>query len=286
MVWIRRPSFAGSWYPKKESEVRQEIAQMLKVAFPCPEDGKEPVGCIVPHAGWYYSGRLALSTLKCLSAGKRPDTVVLFGHHLAERYPNIIMPKGIWQTPLGDLEIDSELGESLLKEFSFEVESEYSHSPENTVELQLPFIRYLFGGVKILPIGIAPKEENLTIAKRLVELTKEMNREVKVVGSTDLTHYGSNYGFMPAGRGEKAVKWVKEENDKRIVELFLKMDPKAVMGEAKERHNACCPGAAASAIEASLRLGGNTAKVIGYYTSYDVLANESFVGYVGVVYYR
>lgn len=286
MGWVRRPNFAGSWYPRREAEVKDEINQMLQKAFHCPDSAGEPIGCIVPHAGWYYSGRLALSALKCLSSGKRPDTLVLFGHHLAERYPNVIMPRGVWQTPLGDLPIDEELGDRLVKEFRFEIESENSYHPDNTIEIQLPFIRYLFGDVKILPLGVAPTKGNLAIARRIVELSSELKRSIKVVGSTDLTHYGSNYGFMPAGTGPKAVKWVKEENDKRIVDLFLRMAPEEVISEAKERHNACCPGAAASAIEAALRLGANSAKLIGYHTSYDVLANESFVGYVGVVYFK
>lgn len=286
MGWVRRPNFAGSWYPRREAEVKDEIDLMLQRAFPCPDSAGEPVGCIVPHAGWYYSGKLALSTLKCLSLGKKPDTLILFGHHLAERYPNVIMPKGVWQTPLGDLPVDEELGERLSKEFRFEIESENSYHPDNTIEIQLPFIRYLFGEVKILPIGIAPTRNNLSIARRIVELSTELKRSIKVVGSTDLTHYGSNYGFMPAGSGPKAVKWVKEENDKRIVDLFLRMAPEEILLEAKERQNACCPGAAASAIESALQLGANTSKLIGYHTSYDVLANESFVGYVGVVYLK
>lgn len=286
MGWVRRPNFAGSWYPRREEEVKGEINQMLKKAFPCPEGEGEPIACIVPHAGWYYSGRLALSTLRCLSLGQEPDTIILFGHHLPERYPNVIMPSGRWQTPLGELEIDSELGQRITKEFGFQIETENSYSPDNTIELQLPFIKYLFGNTKILPMGIAPQTKNLLIARRLVEIAKGLNRKIKVVGSTDLTHYGPNYGFLPKGMGEQAVKWVKEENDKRIIDLFLKMNPEGVLEEAKERHNACCPGAVASAIEAALNLGARSSKVIGYHTSYDVLANESFVGYVGVIYYK
>jgi AmmeMemoRadiSam system protein B len=285
MGWVRKADFAGSWYPRGEREVREEIEGMLRRGFPCPQDMKEPIGGIVPHAGWYYSGRLAASTIRCLSEGKRPDTVVIFGHHLAERYPNIIMPKGAWHTPLGEIPVDSEMGERLIQEFRFQIESEKGYHPDNTIELQLPLIKYFFKDSMILPIGLPPEEGSLKIAERIVAISQELKRSIRVLGSTDLTHYGYNYGFLPAGAGEKAVRWVKEENDKRIVELMVKMDPRAVMREAKERHNACCPGAAASAIEASLQLGAKKAIAIGYYTSYDVLANDSFVGYVGIVFY-
>jgi len=286
MGWVRRADFAGSWYPSKEEDVRSEIQQMLKRGFECPTDMSEPIGGIVPHAGWYYSGRLAANTIKCLSQGKKPDTLVIFGHHMAERYPNIIMPEGSWLTPLGELLIDSELAGALIREFSFQTESQRSYEPDNTIELQLPFVKYFFPEVKILPIGLPPQENSLRIAGRIVEIAQGLKRRLKVLGSTDLTHYGPNYGFMPVGMGEKAVKWIKEENDKRIVELILKLEPRAVMEEAKARHNACCPGAVAAAIEAAKGLGAKKASKIGYHTSYDVLANDSFVGYVGVLFYQ
>jgi hypothetical protein len=104
------------------------------------------------------------------------------------------------------------------------------------------------------------------------------------LGSTDLTHYGHNYGYAPKGVGRAAVDWVKEENDKRLVDRILRMDAEDVIRESLSNHNACCSGAVAAAIAAAKKLGAREAQKLFYATSYDVRPDNSFVGYVGVVF--
>jgi hypothetical protein len=106
------------------------------------------------------------------------------------------------------------------------------------------------------------------------------------VGSTDLTHYGYNYGFLPKGTGEQALEWVKTVNDRRVVGLMVEMDDEQVINEALNNANACCSGAAAAAIAAARELGARKGKIIKYATSYDVHPDSSFVGYVGIVFSR
>jgi AmmeMemoRadiSam system protein B len=110
-----------------------------------------------------------------------------------------------------------------------------------------------------------------------------MGRKTVVLGSTDLTHYGYNYAFTPKGSGPEAVQWVKNENDKRIVDLMVRMDEEGVISDAAKNHNACCAGAAASAIVAAKVLGARSAEALIYSTSYDVRPDSSFVGYAGIV---
>ena len=105
-----------------------------------------------------------------------------------------------------------------------------------------------------------------------------------MLGSTDLTHYGHNYGYTPKGAGRHAVEWVKNVSDKRIVDLMLRMDGKEVIQEALSGHNACCSGAAAAAIVAAGVLGANKAELMIYSTSYDIRPDTSFVGYAGIVF--
>ena len=104
------------------------------------------------------------------------------------------------------------------------------------------------------------------------------------LGSTDLTHYGYNYGYTPKGVGEDAVAWVKSVNDKRVVDLMVKMDSKGIIDEALENHNACCSGAAGAAVAAVRELGCKRGEKITYSTSYDIRPDSSFVGYVGIVF--
>ena len=111
-----------------------------------------------------------------------------------------------------------------------------------------------------------------------------MGKKIVVVGTTDLTHYGSNYGFMPKGTGPDAVDWVKRRNDKRFVDALLAMDPERVIEEGLSNQNACCAGAAATALSAAKHLGALEAETVAYSTSYDKSPGDSFVGYVGVVF--
>lgn len=281
---LRRADFAGRWYPGQASECRRAIEEFVQAALPCPSTGREKVGGIVPHAGWIYSGRIACSVIKCLSHESEPDTIVIFGRHLHPGSSNYIMKEGSWATPLGDLEIDSELGESLVSEFSFTLETPSRYEQDNTVELQLPFIKYFFNDVKILPIGVPPSITSIKIGERIAEISESLDRKILILGSTDLTHYGYNYGFTPKGVGEEAVEWVRNENDKKVVDLMLQMDPEGVIHESMKNLNACCSGAVATAIAAAKTKGARKGEKLIHFTSYDVRPDDSFVGYVGVVF--
>jgi len=283
MKEVRRADFAGSWYPGDESECRRTIESFSESSRPCPSHG-DAVGGIVPHAGWVYSGRIACNVIKCLKHHSEPDTCIIFGRHSHPGSGNFILARGNWATPLGDLEIDSELAAKLMEEFTFTVETCLRYEPDNTVELQLPFIKHFFPNTMILPIGVPPETTSLEMAARAAQISSHMGRKTVVLGSTDLTHYGYNYGYMPKGAGENAVEWVKNTNDKRVVDLMLEMDGEGVIQEARKSHSACCCGAAGAAIAAGKQLGAKRAEKIIYSTSYDIRPDSSFVGYVGVVF--
>ena len=122
------------------------------------------------------------------------------------------------------------------------------------------------------------------VSQRQHPVATEMGMSVKVLGSTDLTHYGPNYGFMPQGKGEKAAQWVREENDRKVIDAMIAMDPERVLHEAASRFNACCSGAVASTIAAARQLGAVEGHTVSYTTSYDKSPGDSLVGYVGVVF--
>ncbi len=278
----RNADFAGSWYPGRDSDCRRAIEEFSRSSVPCPSG--VPVGGIVPHAGWVFSGKIACNVIRCLSEQSSPDTLVLFGRHLHPSSKSYIMTEGSWATPLGDLEIDAEVGKKLQAEFPFVVETPTRYDQDNTLELQLPFIKYYFPETKILPLGVPPAMGSLRIGERAVEISRELGRKTLVLGSTDLTHYGHNYGYAPKGVGKAAVDWVKNENDKRLVDRILRMDAEEVIRESLTNHNACCSGAVATAIVAAKKLGARQAQKLFYATSYDVRPDNSFVGYVGVVF--
>lgn len=281
---VRKSDFAGSWYPGTASDCREIIEEFEKDRVPYLLAEGAGLGGIVPHAGWFYSGRIACNVLSCLRDAVQPDTVIVFGRHLHSGSDNYIMKEGKWETPLGELEIDREFGEALVSEFPFRVETSSDYEPDNTIEVQLPLIKYFFPEAKILPLGVPPVADSLKIGERVAELAQARAIKTLIVGSTDLTHYGYNYGFTPKGIGKDAVEWVKTRNDKAVVDLMLQMDAGEVIRESLKNGNACCSGAAATAIAGVKKMGAKHAHKLIYTTSYDIRPDSSFVGYVGIVF--
>ena len=280
----RKAMFAGSWYPDSADGCEREIVSFLKKAKGPAADDKRLVGGIVPHAGWYFSGSIACNVIHRLKQEPLPDVIVIFGMHLHPASPRYIMTEGAWETPFGDLPIAAELARELGKRFKFKIETADHFNRDNTIELQLPFIRYFFENAAIVPMGVPPAKESLEVARAVVEIAAGLDLKLKILGSTDLTHYGLNYGFSPKGVGASAVNWVRDENDKRILAAMTAMDPERVIREALESQNACCAGAAGAAIAAAKQLGAQAAETIAYATSYDKSPGDSFVGYAGVVF--
>ena len=281
---LRRAVFSGSWYPSSPAECKREINGFIKEGQQLDLPSGEWVGGIVPHAGWYFSGSIACNVINSLRSDDPPDVLVVFGMHLHPNDPCVMMADGAWETPFGELRVETQLAGELARQFSFSLESFNNFAQDNTIELQLPFIKYFFKDARIVAMGVPPAKSSLAIGRAVTEIAKRLDLNIKVIGSTDLTHYGPNYGFVSEGAGPKAVDWVRRQNDRRIIDLMLDMDAEKVIKEALASQNACCAGAAATAIQAAKHLGADRAKSIAYATSYDKNPADSFVGYVGIVF--
>lgn len=281
---LRRAVFAGSWYPSSAAECEKEIEGFLAEGQKIDLPAAKRVGGIVPHAGWFFSGSIACNVISSLKSDDPPDVFVVFGMHLHPESPCVMMAEGAWETPFGEIRVAGQLARELTKQFAFALESPDSFNQDNTIELQLPFIKYFFNEVKVVAMGVPPARSSLEIGRAVVDIADRLNLRVKVIGSTDLTHYGRNYGFVSKGTGSRAVDWVRHQNDRRIIDLMLDMDAEKVINEALASHNACCAGAAATAIETAKHLGADRGEAIAYATSYDKNPGDSFVGYVGIVF--
>ena len=289
MKKIRKASFSGSWYPASASACEKEIQAFLTESSFEAVPKADYIGGIVPHAGWYFSGSLACHVISALSdpesQQKQPDVIVVFGMHMHPHSTPCIMTEGAWETPFGNIEIDSELAGSLANKISFNIETANHFTPDNTIELQLPFIKYFFNSSRLIPIGVPPDNKAMEIARSLAKMTQQSGVTMKVVGSTDLTHYGSNYGFAPAGTGKEAVDWARDHNDQKAIDRMLKMDPEGLITEGLANQNACCSGAAAAAITTATSLGATKSNYIGYSSSYEKHPGDSFVGYTGILFH-
>jgi len=284
---VRKATFAGSWYPSRAAECESQINDFLKETWfqSVPKGGF--IGGIVPHAGWYFSGSLAchvISALRNPDDQPAPDIVVVFGMHMHPNSTPCIMTEGAWETPFGDIEIERDVSRKLAEKFSFTIETPTHFTPDNTIELQLPFIKHFFHDARLIPMGVPPSKITIDIAQSLIGIANQSGLRVKVVGSTDLTHYGPNYGFTPAGMGDDAVDWARDQNDKKAVDLMLALNPEGIISEGLTSQNACCSGAAAAAITTSKALGAKQSHYVGYSSSHDKSPGDSFVGYAGIAF--
>lgn len=278
----KQTAFAGSWYPASEKECESAIRQFLS-------DGKGPattdfLAGIVPHAGWLFSGSIACRVIAGLAGPNDIDTIVLFGAHMHPNSQPFIMIEGRIETPLGEMEVDRELASELSGRIPMETLTPSRFPDENTLELQFPFIRYFFPRAQIVVAGVAPSDTAVAIGTTAVASAAKLNRKIRVIGSTDMTHYGPNFGFTPAGTGAKAVEWVANDNDSQAVASMTAMDDAAIISQGLTRHNMCCPGAAAATVAAAGKMGAARGICLDYATSYEKSRGDSFVGYAGILF--
>ena len=281
---IRKAAFAGSWYPHQAKACDKEIEQFLSRAAESEAMAQEWLAGIVPHAGWYYSGAIACQVIHHLKTAEPIDLVVIFGMHLHPGSANYMMTRGAWETPFGPLPVAEDLAGALEEQFDFQVETPVRFVQDNTIELQLPFVKRLLDPTAILAIGVPPADRSLDIGRAAVDWARANNQRFKIIGSTDLTHYGPNYGFSPKGGGRQAMEWVRNQNDREVIDAMLDIDPAKVISLGLQHQNACCSGAAATAIAAAKHAGAVRSHTIAYGTSYDKSPGESFVGYAGIVF--
>ncbi len=242
---IRERALPPGWYPGSAGETREAIERFLRdIGGPPPEGKMTGIAGIAPHAGWEFSGRCALAVL--LRLRQPVDTVVVVGGHLGPSSGLLAASEAGYETPLGTIEADLPLLEKIGSYCGTPLRED--RHPDNTVEVQLPFIKYLFPQSRSLYLRSAPSSDAVELGRAIKEAADELGRKVVVLGSTDLTHYGSNYGFSPAGRGEKAVAWVKEVNDRGFVNNLLAMDAEGALRHAGANQSACSAGGAAAAV--------------------------------------
>ena len=270
------------WYPFDGKDCRREIESYVEGWSPPRSVPEQGAGGIVPHAGWYFSGKLASRVLHSLKSDRQIDVVVLYGGHMGpEDLPRVVSEETC-ETPLGDIEIHQDFLRTLMKKV--EVKRESPSSGDNTIEIQLAMIKYFFPEAKLLAIRPPFSPKAIELGREIARIAADEGLSILAIGSTDLTHYGPNYGFLTKGTGPASVDWVKNVNDKGFIDRALKMDAEGLLEHALKNDSACSAGAAASTIATCEALGAGKGVLLDYYTSYDIMPDDSFVGYAGIVY--
>ncbi len=275
----RRRVLPSGWYPASARECLAEIEHFLR-DFDPPEG--RWIGGVAPHAGWYFSGRAAARVFKALAGSGNIDRVVVYGGHLHGSQKPLVYCEDAWESPFGPIPMDSELARGIVS--SGEATPSPDGFDDNTVEVLLPFVRHMFPDALLLAVHSPAWMGAVALGQTVQSMLAESHLTAVYVGSADLTHYGPNYRFSPHGAGTSAVTWVKEENDRSVIDMALAMDAEGVIEDARSRKNTCSPGPIASVIASASRHGVKSGKLLEYYTSYDVMPNSSFVGYAAIIY--
>jgi AmmeMemoRadiSam system protein B len=288
----RRAVRAGTFYPAGADSCESLIEECVSSATADAAGSGTLIGGLVPHAGWVYSGPTAASTF--LAVGEpSPRAFVIFGAvHVGGVRKPAVATSGAWETPLGDVPVDEELARGLMDACpELLVSDDRSHATEHSIEVQVPFIRHLFEGAGIVPIAMPPTSESVVFGEAVGRFLADVEGRVVVIGSTDLTHYGSTfYGFAPKGTGFEAHQWAKEQNDRSFLDRVLAFDGTGALEDARSKRNACGAGAAAATVAAAKEMGAGRACLLSHVTSFEVRAEgtepRDFVGYAAVAFLR
>ncbi len=266
---IRLATVAGQFYPASKNSLKKQIEGFIKKTAP----KQDVIACLLPHAGYTYSGRVAVETVSNINI---KDRIVLLGpNHTGYGANFSIMSKGSWQTPLGEISIDSKLANQILNTSEYLKDDSLAHLHEHSIEVELPILQYFKEDFKIVPISILSgeisklKEIGLAIACAIQKAN--LKNSVMLAASSDMTHYES----------EKAAR----EKDKAAIDAILELNEDKLMEKIRELNITMCGYAPViTMITAAKALGAKNAKLIKYQTSGDVTGDKnSVVGYAGIV---
>ncbi len=276
---VRKPKYAGSFYPASSQEIITFIDKSL------PRDrGLDMMGCVLPHAGWVFSGHTALKTLGALGEPDKIRRCVIFGavHHYGVSLP-VISSSEAWETPLGIVNLDRRAYEEMAGSGMVEISQE-KHRDEHSIEVLVPFVQYLMPGAEIFPVLIPFYiQQDLSLYVRLFSILK--GEDTLFVASSDLTHYGINYGDNSMGSGKEAVNSVRK-NDMLFADLVKDGDPEEIIPYAIEHRSAC--GAGGIALLKGIA-GDACTQIVDYSNSCEIYPQggcSSFVTYCGMAFVR
>ena len=269
---IRQPAVAGRFYPDDPRELRHEVEEFTGTGKASgSHSGRiRALGCVVPHAGYVYSGGVAGAVYGALELPTR--YIILCPNHTGRGEALAIMSRGAWRTPLGDALIDEKLAADLKARFALMSEDDTAHRSEHALEVQLPFLQVLRPDFRFVPItvGTGRFEVLSALGESMASVAQESRDQVLVIASSDMNHYEGD-----------SVTRVK---DRRAIEQILALDPRGLYDVVRQGSISMCGyGPTVAMLAAALKLGATKAQLIRYATSGDVSGDRDMVvGYAGI----
>jgi AmmeMemoRadiSam system protein B len=275
---MRRPAVAGSWYAGSEAGLRRQIEDcfrhplgpgMLPTGTKATE--RHILGLVSPHAGYIYSGHVACHGFLEIASEPKPQIVVVLGpNHSGMGAAVALSSEDRWQTPLGEVELDSGVGEAIVSASRWAEWDDLAHVREHSVELQLPFLQYIYdAGFRVVLISML--RQSLEVSQDLGSAiaTALKGKDGLVIASTDFTHYETR-----ASAGKK---------DHLAIEAIVNLDPKRLAQVVADHDISMCgPGPVMTMLTACKELGATKARLLRYATSGDITGDPQVVGYASL----
>ena len=267
---LRQPAVAGRFYPADPAVLQADLNTYLSP----PQPRIQAIACMVPHAGYIYSGQVAGAVFSRIEIPDR--CIVLCPNHTGRGHPLALMDEGEWKTPLGNVTIDSELAALLLDAFPALVADSVAHQSEHAIEVELPFLQVLRPEMRFVPITVGTSRLMLleglgnSIAN-VIENGTPSRRGILIIASSDMNHYEDD-----------ATTRVK---DRRAIDKILALDPQGLHETVLDESISMCGfGPAVAMLTAAKRLGAMHADLVQYATSAEVSGDyDTVVGYAGIV---
>lgn len=268
---IRKPCVSGQFYPA----VGEELIKMIASFVDRPVQKQDVIGCILPHAGYIYSGRVAAQTLASVNI---KDTIVLLGpNHTSKGAIFSISSRGYWQTPLGNVEVNSDLASLFLSKSKYLKDDCLAHLEEHSLEVQLPLLQYFRKDFKIVPIAIQTDDLSKlkSFAEELASVIVEngFQDSMMFIASSDMTHY--------------EPQKLAEKNDALAVSEIIALNEDKLQEVVKQFSISMCGFAPiAVLIKVAKLLGAKEGRLVKYQTSGEASGDTtSVVGYAGITIY-
>ena len=267
---LRLPAVAGQFYPSNPHELSNLVRQCLYQESQAPKERVK--GCLVPHAGYIYSGKVAGAVFARIEI---PQKVIVLGvRHFPRGENAAILSDGAWRTPLGDLPIDSQLAQACKAECPILKEDSVAHAQEHSLEVQLPFLQILQPAAQFVPIalGTIKFEELQEIGEALTRVIASSKEEILLLATSDLNHYEDDV--------------ITHKKDALAIAQLETMDPRGLHDTCrKESISMCGLGPATAALVALRALGANRAEAVMYATSAAISGDyRRVVGYAGLIF--
>jgi AmmeMemoRadiSam system protein B len=276
----RQPAVAGIFYPSDKDGLSESIHQaFLDLGVgpgklpPKPRSEERIYGIVTPHAGIGYSGAVAANGFYEISPSNYKDIVMVGPNHYGIGSQVAIMKNGTWVTPLGIVDINSELASSIEKNSTLIKDDEFAHSRDHCLEVQIPFFLFIWKReFRMVPIVMISQdiETSVDVGRSIAKAIS--GSETLLVASSDFTHYESN---VEAYR-----------KDIKLVDSILGLDVENFYSILeRERVSACGYGAIAAVMTAAKLCGATHGRLLRYATSGDVTGDkDAVVGYSSIIF--